>query len=435
MRKRKLAALSLLGLLGCFIAAAGFSLAFSHIESSPNGVHQRLLVPLAGLGTAKVAMPAGTSDAPTLGNFFDGPVVTRKGEKAWSATWFCNNRVQHLEGEGDTLPIQCAGERLSFHVRDEVTKAPSSSFAAPSRLLILSDVEGNKAYLDRALRHLGVVDAQGRWSFGENHVVIAGDSVDRGRDVFAVLWGLHNLARQARAAGGQLHFLLGNHEQYILRGNTSRAHPDHLYALAQMGGPVAAFGGDTVVGNWLRQQPVVLKIGKVLITHGGIGPMVLKHQLTLDQINDGMRRYWRGEPASVAQLDAALGPSGVTQYRGYFEAMPDQYPAATAADVQAVARAFDVDHIVVGHTIVERVTGLFGNRVFAVDVNSNTAATEALMFVNGQAQVVDTRSPRGLAEAHRGTTRPINLFSADDWTTLSRNAARTWELMQLPHPY
>jgi hypothetical protein len=333
------------------------------------------------------------------------------------------------------MVIECAGKRHIFGVRDDMTAPPSGTFPAPSRLLILSDIEGNKVYLDRVLRNLEVVDAEGKWRFGANHLVIAGDSVDRGRDVFAVLWRLHGLAKQARAAGGQLHVLLGNHEQYILRGNTSRVHPDHLYTLTQMGGPVAAFGTDTVIGSWLRRQPVVLKIGKVLITHGGISPAVLKQQLSLEQINDGMRRYWRGENASAAQLDAALGPAGVTQYRGYIEAMPDQYPAATADDVEAARRAFGVDHIVVGHTIVERVTGLFGNRVYAVDVNSNTAAPEALMFVNGAAQIVNTGAPRDLPELQRGEIRPIDLLSGSDWSTLSRNAARTRELTQLPHPY
>jgi hypothetical protein len=83
------------------------------------------------------------------------------------------------------------------------------------------------------------VDADGNWDYGSNHLVIAGDSVDRGRDVFAALWRLYSLSLQAQRSGGAVHVLLGNHEQYILRGNLTRAHKEHLYALEQMGGHAA----------------------------------------------------------------------------------------------------------------------------------------------------------------------------------------------------
>jgi hypothetical protein len=54
----------------------------------------------------------------------------------------------------------------------------------------------------------------------------------------------------------------------MLQGNLSRANREHIYALEQLGGQAAAFSADTVLGHWLRQQPVVIQAGDILITHG-----------------------------------------------------------------------------------------------------------------------------------------------------------------------
>jgi hypothetical protein len=403
---------------------------FARIESRPSGVHQRLLLPLFGAGDVKVAMPAGTGDKARVPGLFEGPVVNMAARQAWSARWFCEDKVEHAQGTGATLQIACAGKRYAYAMAAPQAYQPAV-VPMPEKLLVLSDIEGNIAFLDGALRKLGVVDGDGAWSFGANRLVIAGDSVDRGRDVSAVLWRLQQLAGQARAAGGGVHVVLGNHDQYLLRGNTAKAHSEHLYAIEQLGGPAKAFARDTVLGAWLRTQPVIVKVGRVLIAHGGVSPAVARQGLSVQQLNQAMRGYWLRAAVPAADLDAVLGDQGVTQYRGYLQA-----PLASADDVAAALRAFDADTIVVGHSIVDKVTRLYDSRVFAIDVNSNSAAPEALLFVNGVATVVDTGTPRALPDdQQKGVLRPINLLGGEDWRTLARATRRTLELAQLPFPY
>ena len=426
---------SVLGLTVIFLAVIGATLSLSKLERSNSGVHTRLLVPLLGLASAKVAIHSGTGDSTVIKGLLDGPVVKIGADQSWSATWFCEQRAHRKILKGPALTIECAGKSSSFALAAPLPAAPGVT-PMPEKLLILSDIEGNIAYLDGALRKLAVVDAGGAWAFGANRLVIAGDSVDRGRDVFAVLWRLHSLSMQATAVGGRLDVLIGNHEQYILRGNISRAHPEHVYALEQMGGVASAFASDTVLGAWLRQQPVIVKVGDVLVTHGGVSPTVAKLGLTVDQLNAASATYWRHGTAAKAALDAVFGIDGVTQYRGYFMALPDTYPKATDADVDHVLQAFAVKTIVVGHTIVEKITGLYGDRVYAVDVNSNTAEPQALMFVHGTPTVLDTGTPRALPdEKQAATLRRLDLFSGADWRTLARLVRRSYQLSQLPHPY
>src|SRR5690606_16071102 len=109
-------------------------------------------------------------------------------------------------------------------------------------------------------------------------------------------------------SGGAVHVLLGNHDQYMLRTNPSRANPEHIQALNRMGGYQGAFAADTVIGHWLRQQPVVLKLGSVLFAHAGISPAVADTGLSIAEMNDSMKAYW-SMPAPVPNshaLDAVL---------------------------------------------------------------------------------------------------------------------------------
>ena len=205
--------------------------------------------------------------------------------------------------------------------------------------------------------------------------------------------------------------------------------------LEKLGGAAVAFAPDTVIGAWLRTQPVLVKAGRVVVAHGGISPMVANQGFTIERLNTAMQRYWRGEPVAAAELEAVLGFTGVTQYRGYFSKEEGKYAMATDADVTAALRAFDADTIVVGHSIVDKVSGLYGKKVYAIDVNSNTSAPEALLFDGGVATIV-AAAPRALPEeAAERVVRPINLLAAADWETLSNVTRRTRELSNLPSPY
>lgn len=417
-----------------FVAALGIALSNAKVELTENGAHRRLLVPI-GIGMAGLNTFAGTGDNVRIPEFLDGPVVRRKADGNWAATWFCEDRVQHLAGSGNELAIDCAGKRHVFPVA-RMPAVADAVFDTPSDTLILSDIEGNLRFLDAALKSLAVTDAQGNWSYGDKHLVIAGDAVDRGRDVFAVLWRLYALSMQAKDAGGAVHLVLGNHEQYLLRGNTSRANREHLYALTRMGGQVGAFGPDTVIGDWLRLQPVIIKSGRTVITHGGVHPLVADAGFTVNNLNSAMRRYWSGDVPSKAELDAVIGPAGLTQYRGYLEDGEDRFARATAAQIGDVLAHFGATSIVVGHTLVERVTALHEGRVWAIDVNSNTARSEALLIRKGEPVVVPTGVARQLDEPRsRPLTRPFNPFAAGDLAMLKELVMSNYALSRIPQPY
>jgi Calcineurin-like phosphoesterase len=435
MKRVKVWKWSMIGAALFVIAAPLVMLTQSKVEMTPNGVHTRLLLPAGPNRNIGIHLYSGTGDAPRIPQFLDGPIVRPAANGQWAATWFCENAVHRQSGSGDVLQIDCAGKQMRYPVR-AASVQPPSKIEAPARMLVLSDIEGNAAFLDSALRELGVQDADGRWAYGTGHLVIAGDAVDRGRDVFAVLWRLYALSLQAAEQGGAVHLVLGNHEQYMLRGNMSRANREHIHTTERMGGFHQAFAADTVIGAWLRRQPVILQAGKVVVTHGGIGPQVAASSLSSEQLNEAQRRYWQGPATQSAALDAVLGPAGLTQYRGYFEDMADDASRATPAQVTQALEHFGADTIVVGHSPVEQITPLYQGRVYAIDVNTHTAASEALLFEHGVARIIPLRTQRMLApERPPVKTRPLNLADAEDWRTLGRWLERSRTLSQLSYPY
>jgi hypothetical protein len=418
------------------MAAAVAALSFARVEMTDGGAHTRLLIPVVR-GAIGVRVYSGTGENVALPGYLAGPVVRRRADGSWSAAWFCEDAVRRAEGRGDTLQLTCAGKAHAFPLT--TTPVADAVAAMPDSVAVLSDIEGNSRFLEAALQELGVIDASGTWSYGAGHLVMLGDSVDRGRDVFGVLWRLHGLAAQAQAAGGAVHVLLGNHEQYLLRGNISRAHPEYRYALQQLGGYTQAFAGDSVLGEWLRRQPVALKLGPVLFTHAGISPQVADAGLSVEAMNQAMHDYWRTAGSAATDrspaLDAVLGLDGVTQYRGYFRASGDDRPAATQEEVERILARHDAARIVVGHTLVERVTRRYGGRVMAVDVNHPDARPEVLVFTHGEPRVVDIGIPRGLEEDAPRRLREFSLFDARDRQLLASMYRANRALARIPYPY
>jgi len=222
----------------------------------------------------------------------------------------------------------------------------------------------------------------------------------------------------------------------MLRTNPSRANADHLHALNAMGGYRHAFTADTMIGDWLRKQPVALKLGTVMFVHGGISPQVARTGLTVAQLNAAMQDYWNqaGTHPSSPGLDAVLGHAGLTQYRGWFRALEGRYPMASDAQIADALQRFGADLAVVGHTIVPGVERRRRGRVYAVDVNSDASAPEVLVFEDGMPRVIDIGTPRNLVDG-KPAFRGFSLRDPADRKLLFGMVRDLRRLSALPYPY
>jgi hypothetical protein len=203
--------------------------------------------------------------------------------------------------------------------------------------------------------------------------VLLGDVFDRGTHQLEILWLIYELEAQARKAGGAVYLVLGNHETMVLRGDLRYLAPKYR-ATAQLLGVASydrLFDADSVLGQWLRNRPTVLKLNDYLCLHGGISPELVDRRLTLAEINMAIRAVLAGrEPAPGAareRADFLLGESGPLWYRGYFPAESGR-AAPMDTDIDRIRRHFGIATILVGHTRVPTITSLYDGRVIAVQV-------------------------------------------------------------------
>lgn len=292
--------------------------------------------------------------------------------------------VQHIRGDGKTgffveqhkVPVgQKIKSQVYFPLEDqsfelEVStdiKRPAVIYQDAEPILALSDFESSfRAFRNFLLAHQ-VIDAQLNWTFGRGHLVLVGDFVDRDVSTTQLLWLIYQLEQRAAAAGGHVHFILGNHEIKNLQGDFQSAAKKYLFVANVLGQPQAALFGDTsLLGRWLASKNSLELINQHLFVHGGLHPKLAAMDLNLRQLNDYIRANYRHayypKPAQGDQeylLSTRLGPSW---YRGYFE------DGLTQAEVEAPLQKFGATAVVVGHTPQWRVKKLFQGKVLAIGV-------------------------------------------------------------------
>jgi hypothetical protein len=309
----------------------------------------------------------------------DGPYVLRGPAgalEAWSVEVAADGARKHVAAltPRATVTIPAVGSYPAFIVKLRAPAAPApDEIAVPAKspIYVVADTHGEFEILAQMLTSQKIVDAKLRWSLGRGHLVVLGDVFDRGPNHLEILWLLYALESQAAQAGGGVHLVLGNHETMALTGDARYLNPKYVETAQALGVPAysALFTPDSVLGQWLRSRPVILKVNDLLCLHGGLSRALIDQHLTLAQINGTVRRWLDGkvpadEAARAEFLTTTLGP---LWYRGYFAGQND-FTGATVADVDLTLAQYGVHRILVGHTIVPTITPLYDGKVIAVQV-------------------------------------------------------------------
>jgi hypothetical protein len=262
-------------------------------------------------------------------------------------------------------------------------------FPAADSVFVMGDIHGEFDTLVRVLRNAGLIDGDLRWTGGRAHLVVVGDMMDRGADVTRVLWFLYRLEREAAAADGRLHVVLGNHEVMVLL-NDLRYVAAKEQAIARLHG----VGYDrlfdprlSVLGRWLAAKPALIRIGDVLFAHGGVSTAYLDH--TLETVDDSLAAFvaedlfyrWADSTYVVALDSAGLArrndffwaETSILWYRGY--AQTDTLASA----LTAVLDRYRASVLVVGHTPGDDIRLRYDGRLIAT--NTLPFAAEVLLLV------------------------------------------------------
>jgi len=243
------------------------------------------------------------------------------------------------------------------------------------RVVAFADVHGAYPQLQQLLRESQIIDAQGHWSAGAAHVVSLGDLIDRGAGSRQVMDLLMRLQEEARAAGGRMHVVLGNHEAMGLQGDLRYVTREEFASFVDLEvaadreaarrswgdgncaapcaafderfppgyfGHLASFAPDGRYGRWLLALPVAIRINDTLFMHGGPSRAVLG--MDLAQLN---LRY-RTALVEYLGLAAQLSKAGLLHAEDDFGDRPrlamERLNAATqpSPDMGEVVRRFQL---------------------------------------------------------------------------------------------
>ena len=176
-----------------------------------------------------------------------------------------------------------------------------------ARVVVVPDIHGAYTELTQLLKAIEIIGASLSWIGGEAHLVSLGDLVDLGPKSRAVMDLLMQLQHEAKAAGGRVHVILGNHEHMNLIGDLryvssaeyatfidleapqARAqvraqyrndHPDMSVEQLNQSfderyppgyfGHRASFRPEGRYGAWLLSLPVMVIVNDTVYVHGGL---------------------------------------------------------------------------------------------------------------------------------------------------------------------
>lgn len=281
-------------------------------------------------------------------------------------------------------------------LNDSIRFQPDN-YQMPEKLIVMSDIEGNFDGFSSFLINNRVIDKNFNWIYGNGHLLLNGDFVDRGENVTQVLWLIYKLEQEAIKQNGKVHYILGNHEIMNFQGNASYANKKYK-RVAQLISKndsldVATqylYSDKTELGKWLRSKNVIEKIGNYIFVHAGLSPDILKYKVSISKINKIVRENWDknlyDEDENNRVENFLTGKKGIYWYRGLAQDYK-YYDKVKEKELNEVLKFYQADKIVFGHSVMEDITKEFNGKTINTDVKhgqeKNSEKTKGLLIENG----------------------------------------------------
>ena len=307
--------------------------------------------------------------------------------------------TSHAAGGCDRTPEPKPGAPAPKPEVAKVALSERSSRPEAPRVVAVGDLHGDLDMARRVLRKAGAIDEKDAWIGGNLVLVQTGDAVDRGDDDRKILDLLERLRVQAKAAGGELIAMAGNHElmnaardfRYVTPGGLAAfadldphtGKPDDVEPSAR--GRAVAFSPGGAYALKLADHPVIVRVGDSVFVHGGVLP---KHvTMGIDVINDGTRDWLLGKsphpPAGV------LADDGPVWTRLYSDGSPAD---GTCEKLARTLESLSAKRLVMGHTVQKGgINSVCDGKAWRIDVGLSRyygGPVQALEIRGGAATVL-----------------------------------------------
>ena len=217
----------------------------------------------------------------------------------------------------------------------------------------VGDLHGDIDLAIRILQHAKLINDQQRWIGGKNTLVQTGDLFDRGVHCRELLDLFKRLQQEAKAAGGQVINMLGNHEliQYQYHQHPYTFYTKYINDLDTFADceedRIKLLSKDGYYGQWIKTWPVVVRESKTktIFVHGGLIPEIAS--IGMNIINDEMRKLLDSEKPNFNHW--LLDSHGPLWYRGYNPTHSKNWDQRNK-ELKLSLDMLDADKMVVGHT-------------------------------------------------------------------------------------
>ncbi|MBK8012788.1 MAG: metallophosphoesterase [Deltaproteobacteria bacterium] len=271
--------------------------------------------------------------------------------------------------------------------------------ALPRRVVVLGDLNAQATLLERYLRGLRLLRRDGHWGGRQTVLVQMGDVVNRGPGARRAMDLLMRLRPEAQAEGGDVVWLLGNHEvmsvlqyeahvsadeylEFATPGEVAAFSLERARKILDFSGPPdrpqrvdslegrllaweaahvpgkdayrAAMSANGVYGAHIRRLPVVCRMGPLVFVHGGLSPGWAS--LGLEGLGRKAAEAWATHPTYYQDLDPRgifRDPVGPLWHRAYCVSTA----RVVRADAALALASLGAEQMIVGHTRTDSVIG------------------------------------------------------------------------------
>jgi hypothetical protein len=306
----------------------------------------------------------------------DGPYVFIKNDSTQTINYIKGNQEEGFYVDQKDMASDSAIKAFCYFPLDSTCfefalnnniEIPKNTYTGNAKILAISDIESGFKTFRNFLINNKVVDEKLNWTFGNGHLVLLGDFVDRDFSATQVLWFIYKLEVEAKQKGGTVHFILGNHELKNMQGNFDATSPKYYHVASILRKQQTdLYSSHSFLGKWMSSKNTIEQINGILFTHGGLHPDLAGYKTDLNEVNQIIRsNYYKPfYPNSEKSLEQLLISShkGISWYRGYFKDDLSQYT------VEQGLNQFNATSIVVGHTLQSKVNRQYNGKVIGIDV-------------------------------------------------------------------
>ena len=276
---------------------------------------------------------------------------------------------------------------FSFVLKDSLINEPYR-YESVEKIIAISDIESKYKTLRDFLINNKVIDENLNWIFGNGHLVLNGDFIDRDYFATQVLWFIYKLEQEAEKAGGKVHFILGNHEIMNIQGNHKYAKYKYETVARVLGVKQhQLYDTTTYLGKWLKTKNIVEQIGNYTFVHAGISPEIVENKITISEMNQIARNnyaipYYSKKDRPLKEKLILSSQTSPYWYRGYFDELEQE-------EIDKILNFYQTSNIIVGHTIQDEVHRLSNGKIIGIDVAQPKGYTKYFPKVESQGLLIE----------------------------------------------